>query len=67
MFDPDAERTIHAADLHHTSDYTPFEGLAVRGAVRDVFVRGGRVIRDGTFVGTRGYGQPQVRSAIADV
>ena len=67
VFDPDADRTIRAADLHHTSDYTPFEGLAVRGAVRDVFVRGGRVVRDGTFVGTRGYGKPQVRSAIADV
>ena len=23
-------------DLHHTSDYTPYEGLEVRGAVRDV-------------------------------
>ena len=28
--------TLRAADLHHTSDYTPYEGLAVEGAVRDV-------------------------------
>ena len=57
LFDPDARRTIRAADLHHTSDYTAFEGLAVRGAVRSVFVRGRPVIRDGIFVGQRGYGR----------
>lgn len=57
VFDPAARRTIRAADLHHTSDYTPYEGLNVRGAVRDVFVRGRAVIRDGAFVGTRGAGR----------
>ena len=34
LFDPAARRTIRAADLHHTSDYTPYEGLEVTGAVR---------------------------------
>lgn len=57
LFDPTAHRTIRAADLHHTSDYTPYEGLAVEGAVRSVFVRGRAVIRDGVFVGDRGFGQ----------
>jgi dihydropyrimidinase len=57
LFDPKARRTIHAADLHHTSDYTPYEGLDVVGAVRDVLVRGRPVIRDRAFVGTRGAGQ----------
>jgi dihydropyrimidinase len=57
LFDPGARRTIRAADLHHTSDYTPYEGLAVAGAVRDVFVRGRAVIRGGRFVGTRGAGR----------
>jgi dihydropyrimidinase len=57
LFDPAARRTIRAADLHHTSDYTPYEGLAVTGAVREVMVRGRAVIRDGTFVGTRGAGR----------
>jgi dihydropyrimidinase len=56
LFDPSARRTIHAADLHHTSDYTPYEGLEVTGAVRSVFVRGSGVIRDGAFVGRRGHG-----------
>lgn len=57
LFDPAARRTIRAEDLHHTSDYTPYEGLDVAGAVRSVFVRGRAVIRDGAFVGDRGYGR----------
>jgi dihydropyrimidinase len=57
LFDPMARRTIHQADLHHTSDFTPYEGMEIPGAVRDVLVRGEDVIRDGAFVGTRGQGR----------
>ena len=57
LFDPAARRTIRAADLHHSSDYTPFEGRDVRGAVRSTIVRGAFVVRDGVFVGRRGYGR----------
>ncbi len=57
LFDPAERRTIGAARLHHTSDYTPYEGLEVAGAVRSVYVRGRAVIRDGAFVGDRGYGR----------
>jgi dihydropyrimidinase len=57
LFDPSATRTLRAADLHHTSDYTPYEGFTLTGAIRSVFVRGRPVIRDGAFVGTRGFGQ----------
>jgi dihydropyrimidinase len=57
LFDPTAQRTIRAADLHHTSDYTPYEGLEVEGAVRSVYVRGRAVVRDGAFAGDRGYGR----------
>jgi dihydropyrimidinase len=56
VFDPAARQAIHAANLHHSSDYTPYEGLAVSGAVRDVFVRANPVIRSGVFVGRRGAG-----------
>jgi dihydropyrimidinase len=65
IFDPSARRTVTAASLHHTSDYTPFEGLDVSGAVRDVLVRGQDVIRAGTFVGRRGFGQFVDRVSIA--
>jgi dihydropyrimidinase len=57
LFDPAAKRTIRADDLHHTSDYTPYEGLEVSGAVRSVFVRGRRVVDGTAFVGERGYGR----------
>ena len=66
VFDPTARRTMRAADLHHTSDYTPYEGLEIAGAVRDVVVRGRGVIRDGAFVGTRGFGRFVERGAPAD-
>jgi Dihydroorotase and related cyclic amidohydrolases len=57
LFDPAARRTIRAAALHHTSDYTPYEGLEVAGVVRSVFVRGRAVVRKGAFTGDRGYGR----------
>ncbi len=65
LFDPAATRTIHAADLHHTSDYTPYEGIEVAGAVRSVVVRGAAVIRDGAFVGRRGNGRFVERGPVA--
>jgi dihydropyrimidinase len=57
LLDPQARRVIRAADLHHTSDYTAYEGMPVTGSVRSVFVRGRPVIRDGAFVGHRGHGR----------
>jgi len=64
LFDPAARRTVRAADLHHTSDYTPYEGLEVEGAVRQVLVRGRTVMRDGAFVGQRGFGRFIERGAV---
>ena len=57
LLDSNARRSIYASDLHHTSDYTPYEGMSVKGAVRGVFVRGRAVIREGAFVGQRGFGR----------
>jgi allantoinase len=57
LFDPAARRTIRAAELHHTSDYTPYEGREVSGLVRSTIVRGAFVVRDGAFVGRRGHGR----------
>jgi len=42
LLDPLARRTLRQSGLHHTSDYTPFEGLEVTGEVRDVLLRGRR-------------------------
>jgi dihydropyrimidinase len=65
LFDPQERRTISQSELHHTSDYTPYEGRAAAGLVRSVLVRGEYVIRDGHFVGRRGYGRFVERSAVA--
>jgi len=56
LVDPTARRTILQADLHHTGDFTPYEGRSVQGAVETVLLRGQPVIRDGAFVGGRGAG-----------
>jgi dihydropyrimidinase len=65
LFDPSARRTISQSALHHTSDFTPYEGMAVNGAVRSVMLRGEPVIRDGAFVGRRGAGAFQERASLA--
>ena len=65
VFDPAARRTLRAADLHHTSDYTPYEGFEVEGVVRSVFVRGRPVVENGVFMGQRGHGRFVERGPIA--
>lgn len=40
LFDPHVRRVLRQADLSHTSDYTPYEGMTLAGAVRDVLLRG---------------------------
>jgi dihydropyrimidinase len=57
LFDPAVRRRLTAAYLHHTSDYTPYEGLEVEGEVRSVFVRGRQVVDGKAFVGQRGFGR----------
>jgi dihydropyrimidinase len=57
LFDPAARRTIRQSELHHTSDFTPYDGLEVEGAVRSTFVRGRAVVRDGRSVAERGWGR----------
>lgn len=40
LWDPSARRTIRQADLHHSSDFTPYEGMAARGFPRATLLRG---------------------------
>jgi len=42
LWEPGARRTIRQADLHHTSDYTPYEGMEVSGAPVRVLIRGAK-------------------------
>lgn len=56
LFDPSARRVIRQAELHHTSDFTPYEGMEVAGAVRRILLHGRAVIRDDAFLGKQGRG-----------
>lgn len=62
LLDADERWTIRAADQHHSSDFTLFEGMEVKGRIKRTIVRGEDVVRDGQFVGRRGYGRFQPRS-----
>lgn len=62
LFDPHGTRTIRQAALHHTSDFTPYEGIEVAGAVRQVLSRGRVIVRGGEWLGARGHGRYVARS-----
>ncbi len=47
IYDPRVQTTIHSSRLHNLSGYTPYEGMTVQGAVRDVFVRGRQLVERG--------------------
>jgi dihydroorotase len=56
--DPDTRHTLHSAGLHTKCGWTPFEGLAVRGRVRRVVLRGHVAFEDGEVRATPGTGRP---------
>ncbi len=43
IFAPDAEFTVHAAELHHKNPVSAYEGRTLRGVVRGTWLRGRRV------------------------
>ncbi|HSK15668.1 MAG TPA: amidohydrolase family protein [Gaiellaceae bacterium] len=57
LWDPDAERTIALDDLHHDSDYSPWEGWDVRGWPVTTVLRGKVVVEDGRLLGTPADGR----------
>jgi dihydropyrimidinase len=65
LLDPSASRVVRAAELHHTSDFTPYEGMELPGRIRRVMVRGVDVVVDSAFTGQRGHGRFVARSLVA--
>jgi dihydropyrimidinase len=57
IWDPNAQWEIHQQNLHHSADFTPYEGRHVRGAPSHVLLRGREIVSGGNFVGQRGGGQ----------
>jgi dihydropyrimidinase len=57
IFDPNAEQLISAANHHMNVDYSCYEGMRLRGAVKTVLARGQMIIADGKYCGNAGDGQ----------
>ena len=57
IFDPREKHTLSASMMHSQSDFSPYEGLDVQGAVEMTFCRGKIVFDSGKFVGEKGGGQ----------
>lgn len=56
MIDPHAKQTISAEKHHMQTDYSPFEGMKIRGKVVHTVSRGVFVIENGQFTGTQHRG-----------
>jgi dihydropyrimidinase len=67
IWDPDREVTITQSLMHGGSDYTPYEGIRVKGWPISTIVRGKFVVRDGQLVGKEGTGAyvPRAKSEFA--
>ncbi len=52
IWDPAVSGTITAREQMQQVDYTPYEGFAVRGMARDVFLRGRHVVQQGRLLET---------------
>lgn len=57
VLNPEKEVTISSEILHSRCDYTPYEGVKVRGFPVLTVSRGEVVMRDGKFVGRAGRGR----------
>ena len=64
VFDPEARRTIHAADLHSACDYDPYEGWDVIGWPEVVLLRGEVAFASGQIEAKPGRGSFVPRSAL---
>lgn len=56
LFDPRTEKKISIQTLHENVDYTPYEGLILRGAPQTVILRGKTIVENGAYIGEPGNG-----------
>lgn len=66
LFDPDVEWTLSHACLHERVDYTPYEGMRLRGAPVLTVSRGEVIVRDGEFAGAPGRGRFVKRAVMGE-
>jgi len=56
IFDANKEKTITPDNLHHPADYSPYEGVRVRGWPVLTMVRGQVVMQQDRLLATKGWG-----------
>lgn len=66
VLDPGVERVLSVSTLRQRVDYTPFEGMAVRGWPRHVWLRGRQLVENGDFTGGKGGGRFTARATRRD-
>ena len=57
IWDPEMKQTITHDLLHEEVDYTPYEGIEIKGWPVKVFSRGNLIVADGDYVGEAGRGE----------
>lgn len=67
IWDPDAERTIDNGALHHAIDYTPWQGMQVKGWPAATLSRGEVVVREGEVTARPGAGRFLARPPYAAI
>jgi dihydroorotase-like cyclic amidohydrolase len=63
IIDINEEKEVSATVLHSAQDYTPFEGLKLKGWPETTIVRGRVIFENGQVVGKPGWGRYQHRPA----
>jgi allantoinase len=61
VFDPNAEWTVSVDDLHFRHKISPYLGAKLHGRIRETWLRGEAVYREGEFV-SEARGEEQVRA-----
>lgn len=64
VLDPNGTTTISAQTQNQRTDYTPYEGWTLPGALEAVYSRGEEVARGGKYVGAGGRGRFLARSSL---
>lgn len=57
LLDPGAKWTVRAQRLHTRTDFSPYEGMTLRGRVMGVLSRGEWLVRDGEILAPPGRGR----------
>ncbi|MCY6484310.1 dihydropyrimidinase [Clostridium aestuarii] len=57
IFNPHIEKTVTKEMLHENVDYTPYEGMKLKGYPEVTISRGKVIAENGKFTGEKGYGK----------